>query len=101
SRFAPRCTGTRTSDTGLAFTTTMRMVVGVHNRTADSRADTHVTFPSCFTDVNQVVVAVADHTNSRTAGNRNHSHLAGGKTKSRIFALFCHQLRAHTSRTNH
>ena len=39
---------------GLTFTTTMWMVIRVHNRTTNSRSDTHVTFTSCFTDVDQV-----------------------------------------------
>src|SRR5699024_7269987 len=78
-RLAPRCTRTRTSDTGLAFTTTMRMVVGVHNRTADCRSDTHVTLASSFTDVDKVVVAVANYADRSAAYKGNHSHLAGGK----------------------
>ena len=35
--------GPRTSDSSLAFTTTVRMVIRVHNRTTNSRSDTHVT----------------------------------------------------------
>ena len=35
------------------------MVIRVHNGTADSRTDTHVTFSTSLTDVDQVVVTIA------------------------------------------
>ena len=39
------------------------MVIRVHNRTADCRSDTHVTFSTSFTDVNQVVFTISNYTN--------------------------------------
>ena len=50
------------TDSGLSFTTTMRMVIRVHNRTTNCRSDSHVTFTSSFTDVDQVVITVSDIT---------------------------------------
>ena len=44
----------------LTFTTTMWMVIRVHNGTTYSRADTHVTLTSCFTDLNKVVITITD-----------------------------------------
>src|SRR5699024_7447373 len=101
SGLAPRCARTRTADTGLSFSTTMRMVVRVHNRTADGRTNTHVTLASCFTDVDQVVLSISYHTYSRSAVQRNHSHLSGGQTKGRVLAFLSHELRAVSCGTNH
>ena len=74
--FTPRRNRSGTSDRRFTFTTAVRMVVRVHNRTADSRTDTHMTFTSCLTDVNQVVVSIAHNSDRRAANNRNHSHLS-------------------------
>ena len=60
-----------------ALTAAVRVVVRVHNRTADSRTNTHVTFSTSLTDIDQVVVAVANYTDSSAAADRNHSHLSG------------------------
>ena len=38
---------------------------------------THVTFSTSLTDIDQVVVAVANYTDSSAAADRNHSHLSG------------------------
>ncbi len=43
-----------------SFTTTMWMVIRVHNGTANCRSDSHVTFTSSFTDVDQVVIAISE-----------------------------------------
>ena len=56
------CTRTWTSDSGLSFTTTMWMVIRVHYGTTNCRSDSHVTFTSSFTNVDQVVIAVSDNT---------------------------------------
>ena len=69
------------------------MVIRVHNGTADSRADTHMAFTPCFTDINKVMVAVAYYADGCTAEDRNHAHFAGWKAERGIFAFFCHQLR--------
>ena len=61
--------------TSLTFTTTVRMVVRVHNRTADSRSDTHVTLTSCFTNVDQAVISVSYDTDRCSTNDWNHSHL--------------------------
>ena len=51
----------------ITFTTTVWMVIRVHNRTTDSRANTHVTLTSCFTDIYKVVISVTDNTNGCAA----------------------------------
>ena len=67
SRFAPWCAWTWTSDTSLAFTTAVWMVVGVHNRTTNCRSDTHMTFTSGFTNVNKVMLAISNNADRSTA----------------------------------
>lgn len=76
------------------------MVVRVHNRTAYGRADAHVTLASCFTDIDQAVVNIAYDTYCRSAYQRNHSHLAGGKTQGCILSFLCHKLCAVSCGTN-
>ena len=90
SRLAPGSAGTGTSDTSLTFTTTVRMVVGVHYRTAYGRTDAHVTFSTSFTNIDQSMLAIAYNADSCAAGDGNHSHLSGGKTKGGVFAFLCH-----------
>lgn len=58
--------GPGTTDTGLTFTTTMRMVVGVHDGTTYGGTDAHVTLTSGFTDLNQAMINVTYNTNSCT-----------------------------------
>ena len=70
----------------------MWMVVGVHNRTTNGRSDTHVTFPSCFTDVDQVVLAVAYDADGCTTVDGYHSHLTRWHTQCSVFSFFCHKL---------
>ena len=50
---------TGTADSALTFTTAVGMVVGVHHRTADCRADAHVALTSGFTKIHQRVLAIA------------------------------------------
>ena len=85
--------GPRTADTGLSFSTTMRMVVRVHNRTADGR--TKYPCDACVPALpmlNQVVLSISYHTYSRSAVQGNHSHLSGGQTKGRVLAFLSHEL---------
>ena len=67
SGLAPRCARTRTADTGLSFSTTVRMVVRVHYGTADCRTDTHVTLASSLTDVDLVVLSISYNSDSSSA----------------------------------
>ena len=51
-----------------------------------------MTLASCFTDIDQVVIAIADGADGGTADDGNHSHLAGGQTKCRVLTFLGHQL---------
>ena len=101
SRLAPGCARARTSDRCTAFAAAVRMVIRVHDGTADRRADAHVALAAGLADVDQVVVSVADDTDRGAAVDRNHSHLSGGKTKRRVFTFFSHQLSAVACRADH
>ena len=70
----------------------MRMIIRVHNRTADRRADTHVSLTACFTDFNILMVDVAYLTDGRHAGVRDVSQLAGGQSEQRHAVFLRHQL---------
>ena len=76
SRLAPRCAWTWTADTGLSFTTTVWMIIRVHNGTANCRSDAHVTGSTSFTNVDQGVFAIAHNTDCCAADDWNHSHFA-------------------------
>ena len=93
SRLAPRGNGSRTTDGRFAFTTAVRVVAGVHDGTADGRSDTHVTLLAGFTDLDSVVLDVADLTDRCEAVHTDVANFAGGKSDLSHIALFCHELR--------
>ena len=100
SRFAPRSNRSGTSDRRFTFTTTVRMVAWVHNRTANGRSPAHMTFSAGFTDADIFVVDIADLSNGSNAVYRNISQLTGRQTNQRVSAFFCHQLCHVTCCTN-
>ena len=61
SRLAPRSDRAGTAHGGLAFTTAMGVVAGVHDGTADGGTPTHVTLTASLTDVDVIVLDVVDH----------------------------------------
>ena len=66
------------AEKSLTFTTAVRVVVRVHYRTADCRADTEVTGTSCLTKLDIFVVGVADCAYCCHAGCGNISELTRG-----------------------
>ena len=100
SWLTPRSGRPGTSNRCLTFTTTMRMVVGVHDGTANGRSPTHMSLTSSLTDLNKAVVSVTNGTDGCTANDRNHTHFARRKAKSCISVFLSHQLSAVTSGTN-
>ena len=88
----PRRNRGRTSDGGLAFTTAVRVVARVHDGTADCRADTHMTLLTCFTDLDILMLEVADLTDCRLAVEGNESYLAGGKSYLSGTVFLSHEL---------
>ena len=92
SRLAPRCNRAGSADGRLAFTTAVRMVVGVHDRTSYGRSDALVTGASCLTEVNILMIDVAYLTDGSHAVKGDPSHLARGKSYESVTVLLAHEL---------
>ena len=80
SGFTPRSNRSGTTDRGLAFTTTVGVIAGVHYRTTNGRTDTLVTGLTCFTNVDGVVFDVRNLTNGSLAVESDVAELAGRKS---------------------
>ena len=65
-----------TATRSAAFTTTMRVINRVHGYTTNCRPNTTPTFGACFTQLAQIVFAVADFTYSCTTIDMNLAHFA-------------------------
>ena len=100
-RFAPRRARSGTADGCLTFTTTVRVIVGVHDAASNVRTDTHVADTASFAVVDQVVVDVSDDADRSSAVQRNHSHFAGGKTQGCVLAFLSHQLSTCAGAADH
>ena len=96
SRLAPGGNRSRTADRGFTFTTTVGMVAGVHNRTANGRSPTHVTLTSGLTDIDVAVFRIAYLTNGCHAIYGNVAKLTGGETEKCISVFLSHKL-CHTA----
>ena len=79
----------------------MRMVAGVHDDTADGRADAHVAFAASFTDVEVLMLAVANRTDGGFAVDRDHAYFTRGQADLGIGGVFGHQLGAGTGGADH
>ena len=67
------------SDGSLTFTTAVRVIAGVHDGAADGRTPTHVTLAAGLTDLNVLVVEIADLTDAGSAVHANIANLSGGQ----------------------
>jgi len=77
----------------LAFAAAVRVVVGVHNRTADGGTDSQMTGLARFAHADYFVFEIAYLTYGRFALQGNESHFAGGHFQGRVSAFLCHNLR--------
>jgi hypothetical protein len=75
-RLTPRGNRAGTTNGGFTLTTTVRVVIRVHNRTADGRSPAHIAFSSCFTDFDVRMVSVAYNADCCDALLRNVAKLA-------------------------
>ena len=66
------------SDGGLTFTTTMRVIAGVHYGTANGGTDAHVTLLTGLTDLDGIVLYVTNLTYGSLAAELYIAHFAGG-----------------------
>ena len=58
----------------------MRVIAGVHYGTADCRTNAHVSLLTCLTDLNSVVLDVADLSDGCLALKTDITNLAGGES---------------------
>ena len=100
SGLAPGGNRSGTANGRLTFTTAVGVVAGVHYRTSYSRSDALVTSASCLTEVNVLVVDVADLTDGSHAANSDLSHLAGRKSYESVILLLTHKLSHIACRSN-
>ena len=77
---APGSNRAAAADGSAALTTTVGVVIGVHNRTTDGGTDTHVTGTASLTDVDVLVVQVANLTDAGGAVGADIANFAGGQT---------------------
>ena len=84
-----------------AFTTTHRVIHGVHDNAAVARTTAEVTAATGFTADFQVVLRVADDTHGGTAGLEYHTHLAAGHLDDGVLVVAGHQLSVGTGGTDH
>ncbi len=91
-RLTPRGNRAGTTNGGFTLTTTVRVVIRVHNRTADGRADTHVSLTTRLTDLDVLMVDVADLADGGHAGLGYVSQLAGGQSKKCVAVFLRHEL---------
>ena len=68
------------TDGRTSLTTTVGVIAGVHDRTADRRTDTLVSGLTCFTYLNGIVLDVADLTDGSLAIQTDPTDLAGRKS---------------------
>ena len=84
------------TDRALTFTTAVGVVVRVHDGTADGRTNAHVALAAGLTDVNVLVIDVADLANDGHAVRADNAHFAGGHTDLSVAVLLRHQLSSST-----
>src|SRR5699024_4303376 len=83
SRLAPRGNRRGTADRALAFAAAVRVIAGVHDRTTDGRADTHMTGTAGLTVLHVGVGLVADLAYGGLAVQADVTNFAGRQTNLR------------------
>src|SRR4051812_25905504 len=90
-----------TARCGTSLTTTVRVIDRVHDHAAHCRTHTAPTHRTGFTDLAQVVLAVADFADRCTTFDVHAAHLAGTQADLRIGAFARHQHDAGAGGTRH
>ena len=80
------------SDGALAFAAAVRVVVGVHDRTANRGTDAEMSCLARLAYAHDFVLEVADLSYGGFALERYEAHFARRHLQSRISAFFCHNL---------
>src|SRR5579859_3896870 len=71
-------------------TTTVRVVNSVHNHAANARANTHVALAASLTNLNILVLFVANNAHAGGALQAHQANFAAGQTHLGVVALFGH-----------
>src|SRR5690606_2531357 len=95
-RLAPRRQRRFAADRCAAFTTAVRVIVRVHDRTAYARASAQPAAASGFADFDQLVVLVADGSDRGAAGGQDAAHFARRQADNHVAAFLAEQLRFRT-----
>lgn len=96
---APRRSRSIVTDRVLTFTTTMRMVVRVHDGTTDGRTFAEPSGSTGLTLGNKVVVFIADSADGSSAGEKELSDFAGSESEGAVFVFLTKDLGRSTSCT--
>ncbi|CDN41036.1 Uncharacterized NAD(FAD)-dependent dehydrogenase [Paenibacillus sp. P22] len=80
------------SDWSAAFTTTVRVIVRVHDNAANFRTLAQPTGTAGFTDFHELVILVAHRTDRCTASFQDAAHFTGAKTDNHVGFLFAEKL---------
>ena len=88
------------TDGRTTLTTTVGVIAGVHDRTANSRTNALVSGLTSLTNLNSVMVGVTDLTDGSLAVQTNDTNFTGGESYLSDAVLLCHQLCSCTGRTN-
>jgi len=84
-----------------AFTTAHRVVDRVHDNAAVARTTAEVTAAAGLAADFEIVLGIADDTDSGAAGLEDHAHLAAGHLDDGVLVVTRHQLGIGTGRTHH
>ena len=101
SNLTPGGNRSRHTNGALALAAAVRVVAGVHDNTADRRADAHVTGAAGLTDADVLVIGVADGADGGHGVHGNLANFAGGQTNLSVLTFLSHELSAHTGGANH
>src|SRR5699024_10194074 len=82
----------------LALTSAMRVVVGVHRRTANVRPTAYVAASAGFSDLDVLVIDIPDLAEGRQAAQVHHADLAGWHAELAKIIDLRHQLRRGSGR---
>ena len=88
------------TDGRLTFTTTVRVIAGVHYGTANCRTNALMSGLTCLTEVDCVVLDIADLTDCCLTVKADKSYLTGGKSYLCDTVLLGYELCSCTSGTN-
>ena len=98
---APRAARSITSDRALTFTTTMRVIAGVHGRTTDRRAGSLPAGFTSFAEVDEVPVFVTNDTDGSAAVLEELADFARSQANDDIFAFVAKDLSRGSGGTAH